>query len=317
MAHDLEMDANGEACMAFTGPRSAIWHGLGHQIPEGATPEEVMKIAKLDWEVEKRPNFIKTSQGMKKTGSYSLVRSSDESVLTQVGEGWTPVQNKEAFDFFTEFCEAGDMMMETAGSIRNGQYVWAMAKVKEDFTLFNGDRVEANLLFANPHQFGKSIDVKFTPTRVICNNTFTLALSRESNHQIRLTHRSEFNPEMVKEALGLVSAKMAEYKEAAEFLGSKSINDKKFKEFLGKVMGGVTEDGKMTRSTQMVYDLLETQPGAEFAPGTYWSALNAYTHYMDHLQGRSSEIRLANNWFGLARNKKIKAMQTALEMAAA
>lgn len=314
MAHEIEV-IDGKAQHAYVG--ETPWHGLGTHLPEGVTPQEMMKAAGLDWEVEKRVNYIKTSQGMKNTGTYSLVRATDETVLTQVGEGWTPVQNKEAFDFFNEFCEAGDMTMETAGSIRNGQYVWAMAKVKSDFTLFGGDRVEANLLFANPHQFGRSIDIKFTPIRVVCNNTFVLALSKQSNHQVRVTHRGEFDPEMAKQTLGLVSSKMEEYKQAAEFLGSKSLDDKKFKEFLNKVMGGVTADGKMTRSTQTVYELLDTQPGAEFARGTYWSALNAYTHYMDHLQGRSNETRLANNWFGLARNKKINAMQTALEMAAA
>ena len=37
-------------------------------------------------------------------------------------------------------CMAGDMEMHTAGSLKNGQMVWALAKTKESFELFNGDQ---------------------------------------------------------------------------------------------------------------------------------------------------------------------------------
>ena len=45
---------------------------------------------------------------------------------------------------------AGDMEMHTAGSLQDGQIVWALAKVKDSFELFKGDTVESYLLFSNP-----------------------------------------------------------------------------------------------------------------------------------------------------------------------
>ena len=45
------------------------------------------------------------------------------------------VQNEEAFEFFSEYCLAGDMSMETAGSLRDGKMVWGLAKVKESFDI--------------------------------------------------------------------------------------------------------------------------------------------------------------------------------------
>jgi len=314
MAHEIEI-IDGKAQMAYVG--ETPWHGLGHKLPEGVSPAQMMKAAGLDWTVEKRPNFINTQRGAKKTGTFSLVRSTDERVLTQVGPDWNPVQNEQAFNFFHEFCAAGQMDMHTAGSLRDGKYVWALAKVGSDFELFNGDKIEGFLLFSNPHQFGKSIDVKFTPIRVVCQNTLTLSLNTTSENQVRLTHRGQFDPEMVKTTLGIASAQMSQYRETAEILGSKQMTDKKFKDFLGKVFGESKRSEKLGRTAQLAYDLLETQPGAEFAPGSWWSGLNAATYVMDHMQGRTVDTRLANVWFGLGRGKKIKAVQTAMEMATA
>jgi phage/plasmid-like protein (TIGR03299 family) len=226
MAHAIEI-INGKAQMAFVG--ETPWHGLGTKLPEDVSPKQMQKAAGLDWKVEKRANYIKTKAGNEKlTGSYSLIRSSDEKVLTQVGEGWNPVQNDEAFQFFHEFCAAGKMSMHTAGSLKGGRYVWALAKVGSDFELFNGDKVEGYLLFSNPHQFGKAIDVRFTPIRVVCNNTLTLSLSMSSNNSFRMNHASVFNPEVVKDTLGLASEQMMEYQETAKLLGSKQMTDAKF-----------------------------------------------------------------------------------------
>ena len=93
--------------------------------------------------------------------------------------------------------------MHTAGSLRDGEYVWALAKVKESFDVFGEDTIDSYLLFSNPHKYGKSIDVRFTPIRVVCNNTLTMSLEAESKNSVRLSHRTEFNPDMVKETLGI------------------------------------------------------------------------------------------------------------------
>ena len=318
MAHELEILANGEASMAYVG--ETPWHGLGVRLPEDVSPSQMQKAAGLDWTVEKRPDYFKLKSGeFKETGKYSLIRTSDERFLTTVGEGWNPVQNSEAFEFFDEFCRAGKMSMHTAGSLFNGRQVWALAKVASDFELFNGDKVEGFLLFSNPHQFGKAIDVRFTPIRVVCNNTLTLSLDKASNNMVRINHASKFNPEMVKDALGLASEQMQEYKEAAEVLGKHQMSDRSFKEFLNKVLSSneKIDTDKLSPKARKVYDLLETQPGAEYARGSWWQGFNALTYWMDHQQGRSADARLNNVWFGGGRKTKIDALKTALEMATA
>ena len=176
MAHMVET-------MAYSG--SVPWHGLGVAVSNDLTPTQMMQKAGLDWRVDEVDCFIKTRNGDVKTGQKALVRSTDDRILTTVGENWNPVQNSDAFEFFSEYVMAGDMEMHTAGSLKDGQMVWALAKVKESFELFKGDTVESYLLFSNPHQYGKSIDIRFTPIRVVCNNTLTLSLDSKTEKSVR------------------------------------------------------------------------------------------------------------------------------------
>jgi hypothetical protein len=106
--------------------------------------------------------------------------------------------------------------MHTAGSLRDGQYVWALAKVKESFDVFGEDTVESFLLFSNPHVYGKSVDVRFTPIRVVCNNTLSMSLEGKAKNGVKVGHRAEFNADSVKETLGLAHEKFAKYKEMAD-----------------------------------------------------------------------------------------------------
>lgn len=314
MAHMLEM-VNDQAQMAYVG--KTPWHGLGVKLEEGVTPQEMMVAAGLDWSVEKVNMYYGMQDEIKVEGKQALIRSTDQKLLDIVGVDWNPVQNSEAFNFFNEFCKAGQMSMHTAGSLFDGKRVWALAKIASDFELFNGDKVEGYLLFSNPHKFGQAVDIRFTPVRVVCNNTLTLSLNHSVMNAVKLNHRKEFEPEGVKQILGLASQHMDEYRQTAEFLGSKRVTDEQFKTFLQGVFGESKKDDKLTRSAQMAYDVLDTQPGAEFARGTWWSALNAVTYVTDHQLGRAGDTRLNSIWYGANRTKKIEAVKKAVEFAEA
>ncbi|NBQ98794.1 MAG: DUF932 domain-containing protein, partial [Microbacteriaceae bacterium] len=132
MAHMVET-------MAYAG--NVPWHGLGKKVPHDLSPEQMLEAAQLDWTVQKVPAFANVEDQNVNIGWSALVRSSDNRILDVVSNDWNPVQNSEAFQFFHEYCEAGDMEMHTAGSLRDGQIVWALAKVNESFELFKGDRV--------------------------------------------------------------------------------------------------------------------------------------------------------------------------------
>ena len=313
MAHELEI-VDGKAQMAYVG--ALPWHGLGTKVEGDITPDQFQKVAGLDWTVEKQDMY--TVNGVKIPNKQALVRTSDNTVLDTVGSGWNPVQNSEAFDFFQEYVMAGDMEMHTAGSLKNGQLVWALAKTNESFELFKGDVTENYFLFTNPHQFGKAINIRMTPIRVVCNNTLTLSLSAKSDSMITVNHRKEFDVEEVKEQMGIAREKMEQYKSMAEFLGSKKYSPDNVVNYFNEVFGSPAKsDDKIftSRNAKIAHENLQEQPGAEFAEGSWWQAFNSVTHMTDHLQGRSTDGRLTSAWYGRNRKVKLKALDKALEYA--
>ena len=211
--HELEM-VNGQAQMAYRESKGIPWHGLGVPVSDDMTPMEMMKAANLDWKVSKQPSFVEINGEKVLTGQEALVRETDGKILTNVSGNWKPCQNEDAFEFFNEFVSAGDMVMDTAGSLKDGQMVFAAADVKDGFVLDNDDEVKGYLLFSNPHVYGKSIDVKFVMTRVVCNNTLSMALTERGQPAVRLSHRNHFNPEMVKELLGISHNRVEQFQEA-------------------------------------------------------------------------------------------------------
>jgi phage/plasmid-like protein (TIGR03299 family) len=318
MAHELEM-VNGQAQMAYVG--DVPWHGLGTKVNPDLTPDQFQKVAGLDWTVEKQP--LMTPNGVKVPNKEALVRSSDNSVLDVVGTGWNPVQNSEAFEFFHDYVMAGDMEMHTAGSLKGGQMVWALAKTKESFELFNGDVTDNYFLFTNPHQFGKSINIRMTPIRVVCNNTLTLSLSQESDKMVTVNHRKAFDPDMVKEQMGIAREKMEQYKSMAEFLGNKRYTADNVIQYFNEVFGAPAKEKVdnvipfTSRNAKLAYENLDVQPGANFAQGTWWTAFNSVTNMTDHLQGREDDSRLVSAWYGRNRKVKLNALDKALEYAEA
>jgi hypothetical protein len=179
-------------------------------------------------------------------------------------------------------------------------------------------------LFTNPHKFGQSIDVRFTPIRVVCNNTLTLSLSQNVERVVKKSHRTEFDPAQVKEQLGIATSKLAKYKEMAQFLGSKRYTNESLTEYFNKIFPVLVynkEKGPqrktLSKSATRALEVVTTQPGAKFAEGRWWQAFNAVTFMTDHEIGRTADSRLTSAWFGPNKNLKVKALETAVEFAEA
>lgn len=308
MAHEIES-------MAYTNEKP--WHGLGTYIAEAPTVAEMMKKAKLDWSVTKQPLYYSKTNVEGKPDAevgdnFALVRSSDGKCLDVVGKHYRPVQNKDSFEFFNEFVQAGKAKMETAGSLRGGKYVWGLANLNRSFKLAGNDEVKGYLLVASPHERGKALITKFTTVRVVCNNTLTLAL-RNAGTEFRMAHRSEFDAKMrerAKEVLGIAREQMDEFEANARKLKAMKMKQRDIIEVLANVyqpdstMKKLMEDVDKNTSPSMkkVLDVLVNAPGAD--PDTGWGVLNAVTYYADHVASRTADKRIFNAWLGKTANHK-------------
>lgn len=320
MAHEIEK-------MAYT--NEVPWHKLGTKVLGSPTSEEMMKKAGLDWTVAKHPIYYSDKDVKDKPNkiygdAYALVRSSDGKCLDIVGNHYRPVQNVDAFKFFNEFVTAGKAKMETAGSLRGGKYVWGLANLNASFKLEGNDEVKGYLLVASPHEIGKSLIIKFTTIRVVCNNTLTLAL-KSSGNEFRMAHRMEFDDktrERAKEVLGIAREQMVEFEGNARKLKKLKLKKEKIIEVLAnvyqprKTLKHLTSDFDKNSSPSMkrVFDVLHHAPGAD--PDTGWGVLNAVTYYADHVASRTVDKRLYNSWVGKTGNHKQMVLTDLLRLAA-
>lgn len=333
--------------MAYVGEKP--WHGLGAELPEGATPRQMMKAAKLDWKVIKAPLYAAVGDKQVAVDDYfALVRNSDNTTLSVCGPDYIPIQNEEIFKFFAKYCEAGKMKMETAGSLRQGRHIWALANLGEGFTLAGGDMVKGYLLFSQPHEYGKAWTIKFTPVRVVCQNTITLALrTGTADGTFRRTHLGEFDAKMIEDVettLGLAHEMLGEFEEKAKLLTEAKVTDpyavnryiaELFQpellagesllaaavEETGSLLNQVVNETQLRiepqqfkRNASLVREMIERSPGAtmESADGTWWGVMNAATYVIDHKLGRDRDNAMYRAWFGDNAGIKRKAFENAI-----
>ena len=316
--------------MAYAG--AVPWHGLGEKVLDTLSPEEMAKAAGLDWEVKALPIKAKNLE----TGKFSIpvegfnviTRMSDHKIFGPCGPKWRPVQNIDSLDFFKKFTEAGHMKMETAGALDGGKQVWGLANIHKTIELPGGDKIDGYLLLSNPHIWGKSMTIMFTPIRVVCQNTLMMAMNADGQ-RFRHPHSIDWSDEQAQkaeEALGLGALLTEQFEEFAQGLAATTVDDNVIELFVAKAMSphAVTEvkgkfevnRGDMGRPAQRVLELVKTSPGAQLksAEGTLWGALNAVTYYYDHEYGKSVDSRMTSAWFGANRIKKQKAFEVANEI---
>jgi phage/plasmid-like protein (TIGR03299 family) len=345
--------------MAYAQRSGKPWHGLGVEVNNDMTPDEILVAAGLDWTVSKRPMYFPKVTADGSTAlrivpdEFALIRDSDESVLDTVGLNFKPVQNRDVLDFFTRFVKAGDMTMETAGSLKRGKFIWALARIAESFKVGNKDEVRGYLLLSQPHQFGFSLTAATTPVCVVCWNTLNFALgssldgSRGRNSgSFRMPHSRAFDTEVkaaAEQALGLAAADMKAFSHTAELLAAAQasesdvidyfhevarveIPDAEQEEVVGELVRAndravldnvlqLTADDINSRTVKRFHEAWLTAPGQDLdcRKNTWWGAANAITYTADHVMSRDADQRMASAWYGRAAGMKRRAIELAVE----
>ena len=311
--------------MAWSG--EAPWHRLGKEVPHDQSPRDMQVAAGLDWHVEKVPLLYEHEQQVRGTDQFALVRTSDGSMLDIVkSDNWEPVQNDAAFEFFDRFVTLNRMRMEVAGSLRDGKLVFVLAKMNESFVVGSrmADRTDGYLLFTNPHQYGQAVDIRLTPIRVVCMNTLSLALSSASKAVVKYSHRRRFDVEAARLVFSESLFTFRDYEYTARFLSTKPYDQQSLELYFDECFPYVPNvhtrkpaENWSSANAKRALEIVETQPGADHASGTWWNAVNAVTYLTDHKIGNSADTRLQSAWYGRGEKRKRQALELAIEYAKA
>ena len=323
MAHQLDF-SKGFAAFTRRTTSQPAWHGLGGETPADAPLEVWAKNAGIDFDYTKHVVQYGgiDGGGMFYPNRYVLARSDTRQPLSIVSDKYKIVQPRDVLEFYRELIADHGFVMETAGSLKDGARVWALANTNMSAAVHGIDHMKGYLLFVTSCDGELSTQVNFVNTRVVCNNTLTIATNNEGSGAIRIPHMANFNPTEVKEQLGLVNGVWTNHVAQVAQLADIKVNDETVREWLYKVLGDPKKSLEEQNTTRMakVYDLFAGKAiGSEMptAKDTAWGLVNAVTEYVDyHVGARSAASRLNSAWTGDGASLKAKAWAEAVKLAA-
>ncbi|CAN5206512.1 DUF932 domain-containing protein [soil metagenome] len=325
MAHGIEI-RDGQASMMYVG--DVPWHGLGVRLDRPATAFEALRAARLDWVVDKKPLYASVRDDSRGVPRWfmivrpDLVGSGSFPVLGIVGKGYRPLQNREAFEFLDPIVGEGAAAYHTAGALGNGERVWILAKLPVPMRVVGDDIAEKYLLLSNSHDGTSSVQIKFTPVRVVCQNTLTLALSDGRTLRVRHTRNLMRNLAAARYALGIIDAGFRGLEESFVAMTRVPMNPERLGDYLARVFPapGSPADGKaarrVARDRAWSEYFFDQGKGADLpgVRGTLWAAYNGVTELVDHRQlDQPADRRLSSVWFGEGYRAKARAYRVAVE----
>jgi phage/plasmid-like protein (TIGR03299 family) len=336
------------------------WEGLGVELPKGTSIEQALKLAGLNWSVAKVPTFAavpddwggwdggtirdinpngKHTTLLDNKANFALVRTSDNRVMSNVGSGYKPIQNRDAFQIFHDFVKAGQMEMDTAGSLKDGLILWGLASIKSGFKLCDGDEVHGYLMLSQSHMYGQSMSVAFTAVREAGWTTYRKSITDKRADRFTMSHAKTFDETQlreIREVLRTAHTFLDEYREKATLMAGTQFSAKDGIEFLVRSLqpteakmiergiadvpesiSGALNSDLLSPTTKDILVSVHRQPGANLKSGgnSVWNWYNAINFACDHELGRTVDTRMESAWFGQRGRTKEKALKLAVQMA--
>jgi len=315
--------------MAYVGEEP--WHGLGNRLAPKQPLDVWARQAGMDWKIESGDvRFIAGNDGLGSIHAYAemkvLYRSDTKAPLSVVSSRYQVVQPREILEFYRDLTEVGGFELETAGVLKEGRKLWALARTGQSATLKGKDTVNGYLLLATACDGTLATTAQFTSVRVVCNNTLQIALG-DSTGAVKVSHRSQFDAQAVKKQLGVAISSWDEFMYRMKALSERKVKPQTAEAYFRKVLaypGNTAKDGPIAttneRAVKAATELFSGRGKGSIlasASGTAWGLVNAVTEFVDHeRRARSDDHRLDAAWFGQGATMKQKAWDEAMRLVA-
>jgi phage/plasmid-like protein (TIGR03299 family) len=204
MAHELTQRLDGKYEMAFVG--ETPWHGLGQELEQSASFEEWQKAAGMDWYIQSAPVHYEYQDNnlhhnlLAFKGQNVLYRSDNNEALSVVTNRYKPVQPVEVLHFFKSLVEENGFKLHTAGTLKGGRRMWALAETGNFGDVSENDKVGGYLLLSTSCDRTLATTARFTTIRVVCNNTLSMAVDGKAD-MVSFSHIQKFDHDVVKAKL--------------------------------------------------------------------------------------------------------------------
>lgn len=312
MAHELTVRDDNKVEMAYVGEKP--WHGLGQEMPSGATVDEWKSGAGMDWSVESS-RVVYRARGSAKVcvmdDSVVLHRSDTDAALGIVSASYQIVQPAEVLEFFRDLVHSIGLELNSAGTLFGGKRYFASAQIGEQ-ALLNHDKIKGYLLLTSSADGSLKTRGKFTSVRTVCNNTLSMALrGANTGGEVAISHRSVFDPKAAKESLGIAPRTFETFMDSMRTLTTRRLSTD-IAETMTESL--VAKDQKANRSIMALFTGDAKGYREEGFKGTPWGWLNSVTEYVDHgMRAKTDSHKLNNTLFGTGDAMKNRAREMALD----
>lgn len=311
--------------MAYVG--DTPWHGLGNRLTEKQSIDVWAHEAGMDWKINETPVrfYAQHWSGGEMLNSFAdqkvLYRSDTLDALSVVSKRYKVVQPMDILEFYRDLTEQSGFELETAGVLKGGRKLWALARTGQSLLLKGKDVTNGYVLLATACDGTLATTAQLTSVRVVCNNTLAVALGQGSG-AVKVPHSTTFDPIAVKQQLGLSVSDWEIFKSQLTALSGRKVKDSETNKYLVQVFSDpyASKDAPPIneRAMNRALELFQGHGrGSRLASsqGTAFGLLNAVTEFVDHeRRARSTDHRLDSAWFGQGAALKQKAMQTALAL---
>lgn len=312
--------------MAYVG--ATPWHGLGQQLAPHQPLEVWAQQAGLSFSILETPvcyqadGFDPFEAIAQFTGHKVLYRSDTQAALSVVSDRYKVVQPEQVLEFYRDLTQESGFELETAGVLKGGRKLWALARTGQSTALKGTDQVNGYVLLATACDGTLATTAQFTSVRVVCNNTLGLALA-DGSQAIKVRHNTRFDGQRVKRQLGLSASTWDAFMYRMRTLSERRIKSHEAMNFYLNVFDdpqgapAMLANARAMKTAQNLYEGHGLGAELSAAKGTAWGLLSSITEFVDHRRrARSQDNRLDSAWFGTGAALKQRAVDEALRLIA-
>ena len=282
---------NERVVMTATNQRVPQWRKIGKPVGKAMTAQDAIKLGGLDFTVRVSEQAVSTVvDGQTLTIDNKFITYAEFGKKLQplgvVGNRYTPIQNKDAFDMLNNIVDESGANYDSAGIINGGARCYITMKMPQSVQVAGGaDVIDTYLNCFNSHDGSSSFRIQVAFLRQICTNGLT-GMVAGSSVTLRHTESATLKVQEARDALSIVFKQQEQFEIEVQRLLDTKMTDNEYKKFVEVLIpepkGEATErkQNSVERVRGELMGLWRADTQA-IVKNTRWAAYNAVAEYVD------------------------------------